>query len=329
MNFIGSLCFAVLLCSGGLEHCVTNNGIVYQIQGEVRKAIVLGRIKCAGERMIDLAIPGRVMDFDVVGIKEDAFLNDVNLCSVKIENDIWWIGDRAFKGCSKLAQLVLPDSLNVLGHEAFMDCIKINEVRLPSRLSADSGSWAFRGCEGLRRVVLADGLSCNIVPFFCGCAGITEFAIGSNQQYRMVDGCLYDRSGQTFIRCPNKSTLSNVCVCAGVKYISDYAFFGCRKLKHVRLPDSVSEIGVAAFCMSGLEELKLPDGVGCLYMDAFAGCTNLHSVYMPRGIKYIGANCFSGANNLQRVVFKGDKPEIEDEETRIKIERCVVNGATD
>lgn len=324
MNVALSVCLAVLLCGGSSGNCITNNCVVYQALNQSQKAIVVGRVKGVRECAVNLSIPSRIASFDVVGIKEEAFLNDVDLHSVKIENGIWWIGDRAFKGCSGLVRFNLPESLLVLGNEAFMDCIMIDEVRLPSVLTDDSGFGAFRGCTRLKRVIFSDGLSCNVIPFFYGCTELAGFQVGKNQHYQVYEGCLYDKSMSMFIRCPNKASHTNVCVHAGVKYIADFAFGGCRMVKCITIPDSVSEIGMAAFCMSGLETLTLPDGISNLSVETFAGCENLRSVYIPCDVRYIGINCFADTKELRQLFFKGDRPVIEDDDVCIGAKDCVV-----
>lgn len=314
MNLACNICLAALLCVDGSENCITNNSLVYQFSRQSQKVLVVGRVKGKSGCAVDLSIPSEVSGFSVIGIKEDAFLNDEDLRSVEMEDGIWQIGDRAFKGCSGLTYLNLPNTLLTLGNEAFMDCVKLKEVKLPRLLSDDSGFGAFRGCDDLKRAVLADELSCYVAPFFYGCNGLEEFRIGLNQYYKIIDGCLYDHSASMLVRCPNRSNVTDISVREGTKYIADYAFGGCCNLKHVALPNSVSEIGIAAFFMSGIEELRLPNQVDRLYMETFAGCKNLHTVSLPCNIKYIGVGCFARTKALRQIIFNGDKPEIAEED---------------
>ncbi len=316
---VAYLCGAVMC--GYCDSCITNDTIIYQISGK-HGVVVVDRIKSVGDCKINLFIPRSVMGYDVHGIGDNAFLNDLSICSVNIEQGVWRIGDNAFRGCSALERVVLPDSLLILGHQSFMGCSKLEEVRLPGMLTDGSGSRAFAGCESLSRVVIADDLSCDIVPFFYECGGVNEFVVGSNQMYRVIDGCLYDSTCRVFVRCPIKLSSSDYRVRDGVMGIAACAFFSCRSLRRVLLPDTLREIGDAAFGCSGLEEVALPDGVSYLGMESFAGCTNLHSAYLPRSVSYVGINCFTKSSGLRKIVFTGDRPKIEDCEVGIGTRNC-------
>ncbi len=104
--------------------------------------------------------------------------------------------------------------------------------------------------------------------------------------------------------------------------VEDSAFYGCSSLEHVAIPETVQEIGTAAF--SGTLWLKeqqqknplvmvntilvdgemaegdilIPEGVTMISGRAFAGCNNLTSVTMPDSVKRIGMEAFSECSNL-------------------------------
>ena len=321
-------CVVTLLSCAGLYgfcgDCITNNGTIYQIARGNNKIVAVSRVKSNVESNINLRIPNKVIGYDVQGIAEGAFSYDNAIRFVYIEDGLWRIGDDAFRGCSALESVSLPESLLVLGHKSFMGCSKLQEIRLPGRLTGDSGSLAFKDCDNLRRVIIADELSCDIVPFFYECAVLNEFVVGSNRMYRVIDSCLYDNTGDVFIKCPVGLLSSNFHVRAGVKSIADCAFFSCRNLQHVVLPGTLREIGAAAFCNSALEEIVIPEGVETIGMEAFAGCANLNSVKLPRSTRYIGINCFAKSKGLRKIVFMGARPEIEGRDVSIGATNCEV-----
>lgn len=324
MRIVG-MCCAILMSHSlvGENHsinCITNNGIIYRcLNGN--KLEVVGRVD--GWDCGDLLIPRRVRDWNVRGVGESAFADDLALRSVWFEEGVWKVGDRAFKGCVGIVKVDLPESLSVLGHEAFCGCSNIKEVRLPGSLDY-GGSCVFKGCDSLNRLVVADGLSCDIVPMLYGCAGLGDIEVGNNKKYRMIDGCLYDSSGRVFIKCPVKFQGPELHVRDGVKGIADCALYGCKGVKKVEFQQGLSEIGSAAFSCSGIEEVEFPEGVSYVGMEAFAGCTNLHSVVFPRSIEYVGLDCFAGASGLRRIVFNGNRPEVEKPEFSIGAKECVL-----
>lgn len=67
-----------------------------------------------------------------------------------------------------------------------------------------------------------------------------------------------------------------------VKKIHSFAFFQCEKLKSVTLPDSLTDIGVAAFkCCYSLKKINIPDSVKTIGDEAFGYiCQNDEDVKM-------------------------------------------------
>lgn len=66
-----------------------------------------------------------------------------------------------------------------------------------------------------------------------------------------------------------------------VKKIADGAFKWCRTLKHVHIPDSVTQIGSSAFYGTGLQSIIVPDSVIHIGSEAFNFCQSLESVIIP------------------------------------------------
>lgn len=75
--------------------------------------------------------------------------------------------------------------------------------------------------------------------------------------------------------------------------IKDYAFYECRNLKEITIPNGVTEIGEYAFrgCKS-LESITIPDGVTTIGDYAFSYCDNLTSITIPDSVTSIGKYAF-------------------------------------
>lgn len=89
-----------------------------------------------------------------------------------------------------------------------------------------------------------------------------------------------------------------------VKTIGDSAFYDCRSLKSITIPNSVVSIGSQAFsyCTS-LESITIPDSVTSIEWYAFAGCESLISVTIPDSVMTIRYHAFSDCYSLTE--FKG------------------------
>lgn len=72
-----------------------------------------------------------------------------------------------------------------------------------------------------------------------------------------------------------------------VTRIDVYAFYNCKELTAVHLPNTITEIGDCAFERTGLSEIELPTSLAVLG-DAFKVCMSLKSIKIPENVKYVG-----------------------------------------
>lgn len=199
------------------------------------------------------------------------------------------IGERAFRGSSKLTGVIFGKFVEKVEHSAFFNCNKLASVIFSASLK-EIGISAFQSCSDLVSVDLP--------------AGVTEIPENA------------------FSYCRSLSTLS----APSVVSIGDSAFWGCSSLKAFSLPDSLEYIGPSAFSSTGLTAITMGKSVRTIEASAFYSCsdlqtvnfsaegnlktigaqafasdTKLASISLPEGLEEIGNYCFMGASALAEV----------------------------
>ena len=74
--------------------------------------------------------------------------------------------------------------------------------------------------------------------------------------------------------------------------LGEKIFYQCRQLIAIRLPESITKIGAAAFANSGLKEITIPDNVTSIGGDAFAYCSQLNKVVIGSKVKSLSQGVF-------------------------------------
>jgi len=129
--------------------------------------------------------------------------------------------------------------------------------------------------------------------------------------------------GKTLIEGYN---VSHFVIPHGVEKVGKRAFEGCRSLKYVVIPNSVTTIWAFYGCRSlesveitdggnsiercALKSVTIPNSVTTIDEGAFSHCTALKSVYIPNSVTYIGDGAFYGCDLLKSVEVPDDVTEI-------------------
>jgi hypothetical protein len=104
-------------------------------------------------------------------------------------------------------------------------------------------------------------------------------------------GAFYECKKLTYVNIPD-----------GVKTIGERAFWYCTSLPSIEIPEGVKSIGNQAFYYcSSLESANIPESVTSIGTTAFQGCSSLVSVNIPTGIKEIVSNVFTNCSSLPSI----------------------------
>ena len=214
---------------------------------------------------------------NVTEIKMQAFADCTSLANLRFDQTYsstnqLIIQDRAFQNCLSLVTVNLPDRTIELNGRTFSNCKSLVYVRIPNGLTTIGGG-CFEGDISLTSFVVTSdvelGSGC-----FNSCTGLVSLTLktvpNGTTELKGIN-YLFDTSGLP-------KSLKTVIVTSGTS-LPDNAFYECKYLTTIILPDGLTSIGQEAFYnCSSLTSITLPNTIETIGSSAFKYCTSLISV---------------------------------------------------
>ena len=125
-------------------------------------------------------------------------------------------------------------------------------------------------------------------------------------------GVKYSKDWKRLLKAPN-CLKGEYSIRKGVKVIGNEAFYFCRSLTNVNIPNSVTNIGDSAFekCES-LTSINIPNSVTNIGDSAFWWCISLTSIKIPNSVTNIGDNAFGHCWSLTKIKIPKNVTNIRD-----------------
>lgn len=239
---------------------------------------------------------------NTIAICDYAFEDCKKLENIKLSN-VKNIGSYAFKNCVALSSdIKIPEGSTHIGPETFYGCSNIKKVSIPKSVS-NIGMSAFSGCSALESVTFAEGslMSGFGNAVFYNCKNLKSITIPAGVKY-IGDNKANNFAHGVFSKC---ESLENVVFADGNKLdqIGNFAFYSCKKLSAITLPDTLTYLGSSAFAQSGITSIVIPDNVTIVLDKTFEQCNNLKTVTFGKNLTQIGEYAFDACITLNNVII--------------------------
>lgn len=240
-------------------------------------------------------------------IASSAFRNCQYIEVLTLPESLTSVGSYAFYDCSALTAVSLPASATTVEDYTFYNCAALSTLTLPTALQT-VGAYAFYGCASLSSLSFPNTLTKIGYYALYNCTGLKSLSVpfvGSTPVTTTATyfGYIFGASSYTSNASYVPRSLETVTV-TNATAIGDNAFYGCKNIKTVTLPNTLISLGTATF--RGCEKLTtitIPSSMTSIGDYTFYNCTNLTTVNYASGIfngfTLIGNYAFYGCISLK------------------------------
>lgn len=218
----------------------------------------------------------------VTSIGNFAFCDCSSLTSVTFTggSQLTTIGNSAFDSCDSLTGITIPEGVTTIGDKAFARCSSLTSITIPEGVTT-IGDEVFERCGSLTGITIPASVTSIGEKAFYWCSALTDVSITNMDAWCRIEFENYSSNPTMFCADNiwlNGKKITAVTVPEGVTSLS-YTFYGFKDLEQVKLPKSLTYIGIGTFdrCR-GLTRVTIPASVTEIDADAFSGCTGLISL---------------------------------------------------
>ena len=260
---------------------------------------------CTGEDFDQMALPGvkylgdyafyacsalwdvRFND-SLISIGKSSFARCEFLQYLELGNSLQTIGEEAFFKCSLLADAPLPDSLIRVGRNAFHSTMAYNAAATSTGGIVYVGNWIVGASVGATQPIMG-------LVVRDGTRGIADYAFRSAiiwGDVDMPDSVEYIGRSAFYAN----ALISKMKLSAGLKYIDDFAFYGCQNT--VFVSDTTAPLG----------DVTIPENVTYIGRSAFYACIGIAKLTIPESVKTIGDYAFYQCMGIGLPGFDEENP---------------------
>ncbi len=293
-----------------------------------------------------------VLSNNVEKIGDYAFYECTQLSQIEFPSNLKTIGLDSFGYCANIESITLPQSITTIGGCAFRGCTRLQSIYCQpiTPPTAEGGIMFDNNASGRKIYVPAESIeaykSANYWSDYADDFVAYDFEKG--EVVNLENRKIYYTSTDGNVVTPNKTNVFGANIVSNtyengqgvitfdgnVTKIGNSAFYNCKSLASITIPEGVTSIGNEAFlectslaefrgkfasedgcCLivddvfkhfapkSELTEYTIPDGVTSIGNWAFYKCTSLTSITIPDGVISIGDWAFYACSSLASITI--------------------------
>ncbi len=189
---------------------------------------------------------------------------------------------------------------------------KSKNITLPSKLDGKKVTAIGEsiGYLEVETIKISAGITLIEGGAFTGAPKLKSFTVDEkNKNYVAADGVLFSKDKKELVQYPYAKEGTSFAVPAGTETVGAVAFYGCKKLEKITLPDTVKEIGASAFSGSGIKTFAIPYGVKEISFNTFSMCDALTEITLPVTVSVINMYAFDNCTSLKNINFLGSEAQ--------------------
>ena len=172
------------------------------------------------------------------------------------------------------------------------------------------GDGVFKGKTALRTVVIPDSVESIGNQAFSGCANLSSVQLPENEKFVTL-------SSRLFYECKK---LKRVKIPNSIISIKDNVFNNCESLEDVNLPNKLNSISYQVFMNVPITKITIPKSLetasgyynGANICGAFYNCSTLKEVNFEEGVTKIPSRLFAGCNGIEKIIVPNTVTNIEE-----------------
>ncbi len=229
----------------------------------------------------DVVIPDKIGDIEIKELKSFLFNNKNNVTSIEVTGSPI-IKEYAFSGLKSLKSVKINEGVTFIGERAFWEDRALETVEMASTVT-NIGAEAFSRTALTGDVTLGDGVYIGVNAFD---------SVGNGGTLTIGDNAVFAESAMEFtnfgtVTVGENSDLSeprvfkdarvkSLTIGDGCDSLGDECFKGAGDYDGMllTLPSTMSSIGKACFYMSNIDVINVPEGVTVIPANCFADCWN-------------------------------------------------------